>query len=392
MENAFNMELTKALKEDSCTWRVDSRTGFGIPTCGSECDVCRAFILHVAKSCRRRIGEEVEQDSDDGSEDDEADDDFDDGGSDGGEDEDEDEDLAEDKDLAEHMNSLFKLHCLNGRIHTNDLFKTDRAALGRAQDSIAELHKRHSVLDEKRGRLQAEAARLEQKLLDIQAEKARLRNDLEQLNPNAPRKRLIVHAGFADDLATVEQPENPASPAHHENPFAVESVEDIAMQVQAHRRSMSGVPAVGPDRTVDLRDVRGYVALRSLTGLGRQNRSKSARDRHRKRFLAVLSIIAIPGEYAQRIHDLSMPVAAVELSPCAFGSKLDPNTVVRRLADHGLTIELANDCWQFCYKFLEAEITNSESVYDKKSLVDLRARVDAVVAARGKPPGLLIGK
>ncbi|KAJ7495936.1 hypothetical protein B0H11DRAFT_2226930 [Mycena galericulata] len=348
---------------------------------------------------QRRVDEDEEQDSDDGSEDGEADSVSDDSGSDGGEDEDEDddEDLAEDKDLVEHMNSLLKLHCLNGRIRTNYLFKTDRAALGRAQDNIAELHRINSVLDEKRGKVQAEAARLEQQLRDIQAEKARLRNDLEQLDPNAPRKRLIVHDGLADDLVKVEHPENPSSVSYesqtrHEKTFAVESVEDIATQIQANRRSIAGVPANGPDRTVDLRDVRGYLALRSLTNLGRQNRSKSVRDRHRKRFFAVLSIIAIPGEYAQRIHSLSAQVAAVELSPCAFGSKLDQDTVVRRLAEHGLTIELANDCWQFCYKFLEAEITNPESFYDKKFLVDLRARADAMVAERGRPSGLPIGE
>ncbi|KAJ7446537.1 hypothetical protein B0H11DRAFT_1108445 [Mycena galericulata] len=212
MENAFETELAKTLKNGHYTWRLDSRTGIGIPICGSKCGVCRAFLSHVAKSRGRRRSDE-DEDCGDSSEDDQPR--ADESGSDeegGGEDEDEDEDedkdedLTEDEDLVEHMNSLFKLHCLSGRIRTNHLFKTDPAALGRAQDSIAELNRRNSVLEEKRGKVQVEAARLEQNLHDIQMETTRLRNDLERLDPNASRKRPVVDDGLAVNLVIAGEP------------------------------------------------------------------------------------------------------------------------------------------------------------------------------------------
>ncbi|KAJ7513021.1 hypothetical protein B0H11DRAFT_1898262 [Mycena galericulata] len=381
MEKVLETELLKTLKDGPATWRVDSRAGIGIPICGSKCNVCRAFVSHVAKSRGRRRVEEEEQDGDHSSEEDEDDSDSDDSGSDEEEDEDEDddlverEDLVEDEDLVEHMKNLFKLQCMNGRIRTNHLFQTDRAALGRAQKNIAALQKSNSLLDEKRVQLQAEVAQLEQKLRDIQADSTRLRSDLEQLDPNASRKRSIVLSdGLVDDLATESS--------------GVASLEEIAKLVRSHRRSISGVQANGPDRTVDLRDVRGYVALRSLIGSGSHSRYKSSRDLYRRRFFAVLSVIAIPGLYTERIHYLSVPIATVELSSCTFGSQLDQDTVVRRLAETGLTKELADDCWQYCYKFMEAEVSNVASVYDKNQLIHLRGRADAVIAARGKPPGL----
>ncbi|KAJ7447383.1 hypothetical protein B0H11DRAFT_2248444 [Mycena galericulata] len=369
MEDTLETELAKTLKDGHYTWRLDSRTGIGIPICGSRCGVCSAFLSHVAKSRGRRRSDE-DEDGDDSSEDDEPDDDSDESGSDeegGGEEEDEneEEDLTEDEDLVEHMNNLFKLHCLSGRIRTNHLFKTDRAALGRAQDNIAELNRSNSILEEKMGKVQVEAARLEQKLHDIQKETARLRNDLEQLDPNASRKRLVVDDGLTGNLLIVEQPENPANPVssdsqpHHEKPSAVESVEDIAAQVLSRGRFIPGVPVDGPGQTVDLRN--------------------SSRDNHRKRFLAVVSVIAIPGLYAQRIHSLCATIAAVELSSlCAFGSKFDEDVVVRRLADNGLTTELADDCWQFCYKFLGAEIGNCKSAVN---LLDSDQRAKIVFRA-----------
>ncbi|KAJ7490422.1 hypothetical protein B0H11DRAFT_1912388 [Mycena galericulata] len=408
MEKVLETELMKTLKGGPTTWRVDSRAGIGIPVCGSKCHVCRAFVSHVADSRgRRRIDGEEEQDGDHSSEEDEGDDDSDDTGSDEEEDEDEDddlverEDLVEDEDLVEHMKNLFKLQCMNGRIRTNHLFQTDRAALGRAQKNIAALQKSNSLLDAQRVQLQAEVAQLEQKLRGVRADSTRLRSDLEQLDPDAARKRFVVgvvveliNAPLIEKYAKGGQPQSSASQVlTHSSPrdeesYALASIEEIAKVVRSHRRSISGVHASGPDRTVDLRDVRGYVALRSLIGSGSHSRYKSSRDRHRRRFFAVLSIIAIPGLYAERIHYLSVPIATIELSSCAFGSQLDQDTVVRRLAEKGLTKELADDCWQYCYKFIEAELSNAASVYDKNQLVDLRACADAVIAARGKPPGL----
>ncbi|KAJ7462832.1 hypothetical protein B0H11DRAFT_1923235 [Mycena galericulata] len=374
MEKVLETELMKTLKGGPTTWRVDSRAGIGIPVCGSKCHVCRAFVSHVADSRgRRRIDGEEEQDGDHSSDEDEGDDDSDDTGSDEEEDEDEDDDLS------------------NARSH--------RAALGRAQKNIAALQKSNSLLDAQRVQLQAEVAQLEQKLRGVRADSTRLRSDLEcnwilMLRANVGVVVELINAPLIEKYAKGGQPQSSASQVlTHSSPrdeesYALASIEEIAKVVRSHRRSISGVHASGPDRTVDLRDVRGYVAFRSLIGSGSHSRYKSSRDRHRRRFFAVLSIIAIPGLYAERIHYLSVPIATIELSSCAFGSQLDQDTVVRRLAEKGLTKELADDCWQYCYKFIEAELSNAASVYDKNQLVDLRACADAVIAARGKPPGL----
>lgn len=150
-----------------------------------------------------------------------------------------------------------------------------------------------------------------------------------------------------------------------------------------------GVRAVGPDKAVDLRALRGYRALATLLPPATGSRPK-AKARYRANLTAVLHVLAIPGAYRRALEQLSLTVPWVELSPCTFDSEPGSDAVVRSLVQHGLTPKVADDCWRYCVNFLDAQIANPDpqSGYDKQKLAALRARVQVAVEREGPPPSV----
>ncbi|KAJ7505010.1 hypothetical protein B0H11DRAFT_1905078 [Mycena galericulata] len=444
MDRAFERDLSKQLKQSPNTWHVEA--SICVPYCSPKCTVCKTYLSHVTSAKAGRDddeGEDEDEEEDEVGTTDESDTE---NGSDvssgSASDSDSESDIGrsddEDQDLVKHMAHLFNLQSINGRLRTNHLFQTDPAALGRAQEPIADLLKRISVLKADQDKVEAEVAELQRQLQTIQEESHQLRRDLEHSNDGPSRKRSnVVHSGefpddpmtglgqpqlicsttwltlpplpLADESALILQvhqflnltakgsrgglhPPQVFQPPNRHEKSPIVTPEQFAERVRSRdHHPVKGIPVCGPERNVDLRDVRGHLALMTLAPLGRTSRHKSTRDRYKSCFLSILRILAIPGAYAERIRHISAPIAPVALSHCKFGSnldKLDDNTVVRQLADHGLTMILANDCWQYSYKFIEEDMKSHRGHYDKKTLANLLARAKEVLAVAGKPSGI----
>ncbi|KAJ6510117.1 hypothetical protein C8R47DRAFT_1065328 [Mycena vitilis] len=149
---------------------------------------------------------------------------------------------------------------------------------------------------------------------------------------------------------------------------------------------IQGVPI--DQGTVDLRDIRGHHQV-TARALPKQRGSYS--NLYFRSFFALLRVLAIPGRYAELIQDAGVQVAeSITLTPCAFadGRPLSDLDVTRFLAAKGMTIEIANDCWQYCFNFLEAESKHNESGFGLANVLELLERIRQREAVHGRPPGL----
>ncbi|KAJ7464928.1 hypothetical protein B0H11DRAFT_1922351 [Mycena galericulata] len=458
MEKEHEKKLARQVKHSPHLWRLHPI--YNVPFCSSKCRKCAKYLAHLARAMAG-LADEESSDGDSSSEDEDQDEDEDSSGEDedkevdedsSSEDEDDDgegsgsgwqppdesdfEDIEGegDPELRAHMRTVFMLQSARGRLESGDLFGMDPAALGRAQNSIADLMMEIATLEREQEQVQEEFLAVGQQLKSIQTRSEELHEELQRLDSNYQRKRLtmgvapetadnlmasgegsqppsagpVLHAQPAEaDIVqlvsrtaqvTVEDallplPRSLPGPSNHQEPTrkqflrkkipgANESAEQLARWIQNQQcQVIKGVPACGPDWVVDLRDARGHQVMKTLAPSGQGQRSKSARDWHRSCFLAMLRILIIPGAYAAITRRISAPIADVALSKVDFGRTLDEDTVARKLASKGLTVDIADDCWQFCLKFAEAEINSEASGYKKETLEALVARARATITA-----------
>ncbi|KAJ7898775.1 hypothetical protein B0H13DRAFT_2031507 [Mycena leptocephala] len=448
MEKDFEKSLAKQIKNSSYSWRLHDL--YNVPLCSPECPICKLYVEHLSlayaglpddgQGCQSLSDEDEEMSDDPDS----------DSGSvcgwvppresafaprNGDMEDDADEDVA--TELSATMHTIYMLQSAMGRVETSDYFKTDPAALGRAQKDLADIMTKISEVEREQDEIRSRTFVVEHEIEKIQALRDETYAKLQALDPTYQRKRQAADLAAPSDhltIATTARSEPPnqvdakgmdsnivelvrrtadvsvqdgrlqscsrisqagdkphEQVAHQKIPAATASPEHLAGWIQANKCSnVKGVPACGPHWTVDLRDARGHQAMMTMVPPARHRRSKAARTWRRNCFLAILRILIIPGEYAAIIQRTSTPVVPVALSAVNFGEDVDQlqdDDVARHLASKGLTAAIADDCGQFCQKFVEAEITSSTSRYDKETLIQLLARArDTMVS---KPSGVL---
>ncbi|KAJ7153164.1 hypothetical protein C8R43DRAFT_1127001 [Mycena crocata] len=249
---------------------------------------------------------------------------------------------------------------------------------------------------------------LEQQIQTANSRREEVLKNLQRLSPDYKHKRLAIGAGdlveerrveeiismdidqppFIDHTQSQDKPRNDLF--SQKLPHASKPAEELAKWICSNQRPVKGVPASAPDWNVDLRDARGHQALMTLAPPGRHGRTRDTRTRHRRRFLSILRILVIPGAYAARIRKLGVVVENQSLSEVDFRFPPinDEDQLIRALGIRGLSTAVADDCWQFCYRFLQDESRDTHSRYRREDLLDLLSQADAEVARNGKPPSI----
>ncbi|KAJ7601370.1 hypothetical protein DFH06DRAFT_1154218 [Mycena polygramma] len=150
--------------------------------------------------------------------------------------------------------------------------------------------------------------------------------------------------------------------------------------------NIQGIPV--HEGTVDLRDVRGYHQI--TTRVIVKQRGTWSNLYYRSLF-AILHVLAIPGRYRELLQIADAQVAETpSLTPCAVvgGQMLTDIETTRLLAAKGLTVQIADDTWQYCYKFVEAEAERTESHFGLDNILELLKHIRQREAVDGRPPGL----
>ncbi|KAJ7468360.1 hypothetical protein B0H11DRAFT_2239147 [Mycena galericulata] len=172
-------------------------------------------------------------------------------------------------------------------------------------------------------------------------------------------------------------------------PAVTDSPEDIAHFLQFNEEmGFKGIPLRGEQWMVDMRDIRGYREV-----MGRAPR-KTRFPSNNYQYLAhcvtqILRILTIPGEYGRLLKEQGVAVTAAEdLSPCNFGDRpaaLSNGQVARLLADKGLSLAAADDAWQFCCNYAQAQVASPDPFFDPDVMRQLLGDVGARSAPRLKP-------
>ncbi|KAJ7440103.1 hypothetical protein B0H11DRAFT_2253263 [Mycena galericulata] len=165
------------------------------------------------------------------------------------------------------------------------------------------------------------------------------------------------------------------------------SPELIAQFLQYNRETtFKGIPLQGAAHTVDLRDVRGYRQVMGRAPL----RARRVDDRipFFQGVTRILQILGIPGKYARLLEEGNFVVATAEdLSPCTFGTSpaiISDAEVACLLAQRGLTSVAADDCWQFCRNYVDAQIAAPDKGVDIDAMRALCEEMKKLPC----PPGL----
>jgi hypothetical protein len=343
--------------------------------------------------------------------------------------EDEDEVGEEFAELSANMHTLFMLQSARGRSETCDFFQNDPEALGRAHKELADLVATIRKVEREQEEIFAKTSVIEHQIQETQTRLDESVAKIEALDATYQRKRQTGDAAL-DHLNLMTGPGSRPHAEHNTTPMDLvelvgrtanisvqdglsrlphvkdklheqfvgtkipaptASPEHLAKWIQAQKCSVKGVPACSPHWIVDLRDARGHQAMLTLVPSASRRRSNATRSWRAKCFYAVLRVLIIPGKYAAIIQRNSFVVAPVALSQVDFGSKevrLEDDTVVRYLVDKGLTVAIADDSWQFCRKYAEAEIASIHSSYDKETLRELLDLARDAVTDIGEPSGI----
>ncbi|KAJ7665249.1 hypothetical protein DFH06DRAFT_1323645 [Mycena polygramma] len=149
---------------------------------------------------------------------------------------------------------------------------------------------------------------------------------------------------------------------------------------------IQGIPV--HEGTVDLHDVRGYHQITTRV-IAKQHGTWS--NLYYRSLFAILHVLAIPWRYRELLKIADVQVAETPiLTPCAFvgGQLLTDIEMTRLLAAKGLTAEIADDTWQYCYNFVEAEAKHTVSNFGLNNILELLELIRQREAADGRPPGL----
>ncbi|KAJ7717425.1 hypothetical protein DFH07DRAFT_785172 [Mycena maculata] len=436
LEKALEQTLTEEVEQNGRLWSLNSQ--HNILVHARPCLECIRFVAHLSLAIEGRRNNNdwaawrlphkiIRGDNDESSDEEDnsslSSDNEQDGGDKVEEEEDDDEDYTR-NDLAAHMHALLLLRSAKGRRETNPLFSTDPALLGRRQELIAGLLTSIADVRKEQDEALVHIGAMEQQIETARARRDEYNQQLQRIDIQYPHKRPTAESAVesTDDpmpdvvktasgqLELDMQQIDPhfleiahrmaqtvitnssqarTHPKPHKNfPEATQSAEQLSNWIQENKCSdIRGVPACGPDWIPELRDARGHQVMATLAGSTRHVRNGTKRAKRRQRFFAILRVLIVPFKYASTIQRISAPIAERPLSVVDFGPNADDDSVASILAHTGLTVAIADDTWQFCVKFVEAEIKSSTCVYDKDKLEDLLNIARTMAAANGGPPG-----
>ncbi|KAJ7629954.1 hypothetical protein DFH06DRAFT_1140714 [Mycena polygramma] len=412
MEQELEIKITNDIAESIYPWRL--HPVYNVPFCDSACHICAPYIRHLGLAYAG-LSDDPNPSSplDEKENEEESNDSFDDeddvqtpqigweppqGTAEAliAEESDDEENENIDINLRTNMRTTFMLQSAHGRAETSGYFDTDPAALGRAQKKLADQLDEISKAKKKKNEVRAKIQAVVHELDSIAITRQHLASKLQSLDPSSRRQknRTLASTNEATNHPRSPNPSNSSTTAMDTEeteawlsdiirvsisdiavrqsipsnqrvaggkmPAANASAEEFATWMQTLRRTdIRGVPTSAPQWIIDLRDVRGHQVIATLVPRTRGIKSKIVRQRRRTCFFAVLRILVVPGEYAAIVKRLSLIIASGPLSAIDFDPSPDQSqdiTTVHSLAASGLEIVTADDCWQFCWKFVEAEI------------------------------------
>ncbi|KAJ7211125.1 hypothetical protein B0H12DRAFT_1242613 [Mycena haematopus] len=336
-------------------------------------------------------------------------------------------------DLIAHHKKIIALQAARGRLVINKFLQEDAAAATRFQGVEAVLEAMKRSAKAKRDQQKERLTELTKALQRDREEVAQLETALEAIEAERPRR----HTGADPTSGSFLQPPSlsltPCLTTHplllyagcpisgDSLPITRQSLCDLSvltaaelttlrlalkqmkappydvppdffarwLQVQQNTR-IKGVPVCGPEWIVDLRDVRGRNTVMSRVPPVTTN--KRGRDQHKLCLFAVLRVLAIPGAYRAKLLQLRAPVAGDPILRSVFHQERttvpEEDEVVHLLANHGLTVEAADDSFQFCTKLLQAHHNENPNVFGPNASGDLLQRVQNELEISGPPPGL----
>ncbi len=249
-------------------------------------------------------------------------------------------------------------------------------------------------MDRDEARAELNGARTE--LAAAREEIARLSQQLANMDSARPRKKPATSAAHSNsasyrgisphpDRSVEERPRDSLHtmprPGPTEDPFL------IAQYLQHHEETgFKGIPLSRPSWVVDMRDVRGYRQVMSRVLPKTKNEAKNVSFHRACCLVRVLGVLAVPGRYQSLLQEAQIPISSTDsLTPCDFGP--DPlmhadSHVAGLLAKHGMTVQIADDSWQFCHRYLCAETIKPDG-YMVPQFAALWERVKPI-----QPPGL----
>ncbi|KAJ7464933.1 hypothetical protein B0H11DRAFT_2240360 [Mycena galericulata] len=349
---------------------------------------------------------------------------------------------AKNPDLTAHLELVMRLQSARGRMVMNNFIQSDNAAMSRLQGVVTVLETLKQSAKDKRDQMKARLIERRQSLQCSLDEVEQMQKAVEAIE-DARRRRC---PGTQPPLDATHQPPGlyhdkpiplvvdehslPFTPAHppasaaipdslrslqgnalfslsrHElaklrtvlasmkAPAYDQPPEIFARWMQAqHETRIKGVPTCAPHWIVDLRDVRGRNAVMSRVPPGpKVAKRKEERHHHGVCLLAVLRVLAIPGAYKKILERLGIRVAGNVRLSCIFSAhQTEPpmdEYVVRSLAAHGLTVEVAEDSHQFCIKLLEAHVRDNTALFPPGAAKNLLELAHQELEISGQPPGL----
>ncbi|KAJ7031789.1 hypothetical protein C8F04DRAFT_1185710 [Mycena alexandri] len=158
------------------------------------------------------------------------------------------------------------------------------------------------------------------------------------------------------------------------------------LQVQKNTR-IKGIPIQPPDFTVDERDVRGRNRVMSM--LPPRGTSQEDRRRHNLCLCPILRVLARPYAYGTMLRQRGIqvaPGAGLSSTSEVWPAGTDEEAT-RFMASQGLTIDEANDSWQFCLNYLQAEAKTPSKGFDDNDLSTMLEEIHKEIGIRGQPPG-----
>ncbi|KAJ7438041.1 hypothetical protein B0H11DRAFT_2254977 [Mycena galericulata] len=361
-------EITKKKKLE---WTLHSK--LNIPKCRDElsCSICTKYVEHVEEARGfggRRRGDEEEEEEEEDDDDDDDEDGYEEG-------------PGEDLDMGvSSMDCLFKLQ---------DLLGKSRSSLW-SDAADRKIMEASGILNKSRY-LQAKEQLAATQIL-LASAKAEVKQLGDEGNTDLrPRKQPKT---VEDTLPLAPEPLSPEDKVWKDlnqmrRPAVTDSDIDIAHFLQFNEEvDFKGIPLRGAQFMVDMRDVRGYRQV-----MGRAPRKIRVPDnnyQHAAHCIArILQILTIPGEYERLLKEQGVTVIAAEdLTPCDFGESpaaLSNHQVARLLADRGLSLAVADDAWQFCRNYVQAQVASPDPFFDKGAMKQLLQDVGPRTAPGLKP-------
>ncbi|KAJ7226366.1 hypothetical protein B0H12DRAFT_1077798 [Mycena haematopus] len=259
------------------------------------------------------------------------------------------------------------------------------------QTKWEKLHLEHGgvIAEREEARRERDTARQERdeargQLSQAEQEISQLRQELKDVNVEWPRKQCNTQLNTSSDTLhhlpstspnSVLPFPHPSAPTvswdilnRMKRPRPCDPPERIAHYLQHHEETnFKGIPCSAPDWTIDMRDVRGYQQVMSRAPPKSADTPLSARYYFGRCVARLFRVLAIPGRYGALLQERGMTIALEEsLTECNFGddskvSSLSDADIATLLAERGLTLAAADDSWQFCYKYLEAQVLQRDS-------------------------------